>query len=209
MKTWFVRPVLALCLLALLVTVSAAADNKKAPDKKKDTKDPPGTETLMASLRAWFKTHANKDNEMTKLEAAKAFGYSREYDAPPLVTAPGTKPAEKPKDDKPKDDSEKPSTGSSGGTGDGDQGKPALSYKNRPDYLFMMALDKNNDGKVTQDEFDTWAHDYAKKQMEIQEAELKALEAQKKKQANEAKKHQAQARALRNALRGFEHLLHK
>lgn len=175
----FVRGLLGLCLVALFVPLAGAADPPKDAKKKAAANDPPGTETLMAEFRKWFKEHANKDdNTIGKIEAAKAFGYSRPYDAPPLATAPtGSKPAAKPKDD-----AEKPATTSTGGTGDGEQGKaPLSSYKNRPDYLFIVKLDKNNDEKVSQDEFETWAHDYVVAYLKEIEREKKAAEDAKKK----------------------------
>jgi hypothetical protein len=157
---WFVRLILGFGLLALLGTTSDAAD---APKKK--AADPAGTEALMAEFRAWFKEHANKDdNTIGKLEAAKAFGYSRPYDAGPVVTAPGTKPKEE----------ETPASSSDGKTGDNVGKKTDNSaYKNRPDYQFIAKLDKNNDEKVSQDEFEAWAHDYVVKFLKDEEAAAK------------------------------------
>src|SRR5438128_2207099 len=105
------RLVIALAVLGLLIvlgTQAPAADTKAK-------KDPPGTETIMANLRAWFAKHANKDHEIGKLEAAKAFGYSQPYDAGPIFKTPTGKPKEDDKDkDKDKDSSS--GTGSASAT---------------------------------------------------------------------------------------------
>jgi len=117
-------------------------------------KDPPGTETIMANMRAWFAKYCNDKNEIGKVEAAKAFGYSRPYDAGPMFKTPTGKPKDDDKDKEGKD------TSTSGTAAKSD--KPDKStYANRPDFLFIAALDKDGDEKVSKEEFETWAHDYA------------------------------------------------
>ena len=177
----------ALCLSVLLGAIGVAAD--PPANNKKKTADPAGTETYMAEFRAWFKEHANKDdNTIGKIEAAKAFGYSKPYDAQPTVTAPGTKPKEEtPKEEK-KEETETPAISSAGKTGDNvgkSGGKTDLEkkYASRPDYQFIAKLDKNGDEKVSQDEFEAWAHDYIVSALKKIEAEEKAL-AKAKQNAN-------------------------
>jgi hypothetical protein len=155
-------------LLPCLVT-AVSADPKK---------DPPGTSAIMGQLRATFAAwDLNSDGYLDKEELAKAF---RGSDAKPYDY--------KKDDDKSKD-------GDSKGTG-GSTTKP--DYSKYPDYNFLVALDSNNDEKISKDEFESWARDYAvslKQQLDslkrIEEAELKlaALQnaANKKEAAKEIK----------------------
>jgi hypothetical protein len=134
-------------LLGLTGSESGAATPKK---------DPPGTEAILANLRAWFAKYCNDNKEIGKVEAAKAFGYSKPYDAGPILKTPTGKPKDEDKDK----DSTSGSSGTSGTTSKSD--KPDKStYANRPDFLFISALDKDGDEKVSKDEFEAWAHDYA------------------------------------------------
>jgi len=179
-KTWFVRPLVAAGLLILLATVSTAADAKKG-DKKKD-KESPAEAAVMAQLRAWFKSHASKDGVIGKLEAARAYGYTRPFDA-----APG-------KDDK-DDDSE------NSRPAPGDKRPP---FANRPDFQFIDALDKNKDGQISQAEFEVWARDYAERYADYLEAVENAAEAQQKKMQDALKRAQDRIRRFQQSQRGFE-----
>jgi hypothetical protein len=104
-------------------------------EKKKDAKDPPGTEQVMESFRKWFKDHANKDdNTIGRNEASRAFGYSGPIPAGILGK---------------KDD------------GDGKDKKVDKKWKDRKDYQFLNEADKNGDEKVDKEEFESWAHEHA------------------------------------------------
>jgi hypothetical protein len=180
------RPPFALALLAFMVMLAGVADSA-APKK-----DPPGTETIMANLRAWFAKYCNDNKEIGKVEAAKAFGYSRPYDVGPVLKTPTGKPKE---DDKDKDKDSK-DTGTSG-TAPKKSDKPDKStYANRPDFLFIAGLDKDGDEKVSKEEFEAWAHDYAvqlalseqaspnQKQTKAQQAASKNFQQQQKQFGN-------------------------
>ncbi len=130
-------------LIPCLVT-AAPADPKK---------DPPGTSAIMGQLRATFAAwDLDGDGYLDKSELAKAF---RGPDAKPYDYKPekkSDKDADKKDDDKPKD---------------GDTSKGASSsttkpdYTKYPDYNFLVALDSDNDERISKDEFDSWARDYA------------------------------------------------
>jgi hypothetical protein len=167
------RLILLLTAFALMLagTQDFAADTKKK-------KDPPGTETNMATLRAWFVKYCNDNNEIGKVEAAKAFGYSRPYDAGTLFKTPTGKPKTDDKD-------------STSGTAPKSDKPDKSTYANRPDFLFIAALDKDGDEKVSKEEFESWAHDYAVqlalseqagqgKQTKAQQAASKSFQQQQK-----------------------------
>jgi hypothetical protein len=175
-------------LLRLVLFVSAfgllltGTDGSGADTKKK--KDPPGTETNMAVLRAWFAKYCNDNNEIGKVEAAKAFGYSRPYDAGTVLKTPMAKPKT--------DDSS-----SSSGTTAPKPDKPDKStYANRPDFLFIAALDKDGDEKVSKEEFESWAHDYA---VQLALSEQPASK-QTKAQQSSAKNFQQQQKGFGNQI---------
>jgi hypothetical protein len=168
-RSWFV---LTVCLSALFGATASAQNN----NNNNRNVDPPGTQTHMAEFRAWFKTYANKDDNMIgKEEAAKAFGYSRAYDAPPPPPK-GAKPKDK-DEEKPKEEKEVVGSTSTAKTGDkvGPSTSDASKYASRLDYQFIKQLDKDNDEKVSQDEFEAWAHDYIVAQLKLIQAEQKAL----------------------------------
>lgn len=201
--------------LGLLATLSpvTAADNQLVPVPKPAAvpTDPPGTETYLANLRAWFKQHANTDdNTIGKVEAAKIYGYVTTYDHQPLTA----KKDPVKKDDAKKDDS----VGSTAPTnGDNTPSKPI--DKTRSDYQLMTMLDKNNDEKISQDEFETWAHDYARKlaqqaehnnQIKNQQNRLNSANlaaAERKKLEQELKNEEAQLKKLQSSLSPVHHQL--
>jgi HEAT repeat protein/Ca2+-binding EF-hand superfamily protein len=95
-------------------------------------KDHSGTEGLIQSqLRGWFSaTDANKDNFLDKEELAQAL---RGPKAKPYDYSPDDKPAKK--------------------LGPND-------FSKYPDYAFLNRIDRDNDGKISRDEFERWAYDY-------------------------------------------------
>lgn len=201
MKTWLVRPLTIACLMAFLCAFSTAADPKKAPEKK----DPPGVDAITTPMKAWFKKAAGKDGTMDKNDAARAFGFTRTYDAGPEITSPGTKPTTTSKEES--ENTETPSTAKQPTKGGDD--KPDKKYANRPDYMFMFTVDKDKDGKVTEEEFDAWAHDYAVKYLQMVEAEKKAAEAELKKEQAAMRKHQQEAQRLRSGIHNFAGQIHR
>lgn len=168
-------------LLPCLVT-AVSADPKK---------DPPGTSAIMGQLRATFAAwDLDGDGYLDKAELAKAF---RGSDAKPYDYKSESK--DKPKDgDKTDDDKSKDSDASKGTSSS--TTKP--DYTKYPDYNFLVALDSNNDEKISKDEFESWARDYAVslkqqldalKRIETAEQKLAALQnaTNKKEAAKELK----------------------
>jgi hypothetical protein len=166
---WLRRALVAAGLLTLLGLAAPAAD-------KTTPKDPPGTSAIMGQLRATFAAwDLNKDGYLDKEELAKAFRGpdAKPYDYKPAPKADKDKPKadDKPKDadkkdgDKKDDDAPKDS-----GKGTGSTTKP--DYSKYPDYNFLVALDQDGDEKISKDEFESWARDYAvslKQQLDAQQ----------------------------------------
>src|ERR1700691_59507 len=71
MRRLFFSLVLGSCLTFVWADSAAAAD-------------PPGTQQILSNLKQWFTDHSDKDTKtMGKLEAAKAFGFTKPYDYVP------------------------------------------------------------------------------------------------------------------------------
>ena len=154
-------------LVVFLVTLPTLADD---PPKKPD---PPGTGPYMTQLRAWFKAaDLDSDGYLDKAELAKAF---RGADAKPFDFK---KDADKKDDVKEKDssDSKKPD-------------KP--DYSNYPDYQFLKLVDKDLDEKVSKDEFETWAREYAV-ELKKQDDQLKKVLLAEQRLANATSKKEIQ-----------------
>jgi hypothetical protein len=178
-------------LLMLMATSVPAADTKK--------KDPKGTGPIMAQLRATFAAwDLNSDGYLDKEELAKAF---RGSDAKPYdYKSDKAKDGDKKDDEKAKDNASDKGTSSS-------TSKP--DYSKYPDYLFLVQLDKNGDEKISKDEFESWARDYAvqlKKQLDV----LQRIEKAEAKLANsEAKLGAKEKRAVKAELKKDREVLNK
>jgi hypothetical protein len=108
--------------------------------------DPPGTIVILGQLRTWFAAwDANKDGFLTKDELAKAFRgpYAKPFDA--KIKGKADKNAEN------------------------SRSTSRPYYENYPDYQFLVQLDKNGDEKISREEFETWARDYAVYLIHLQE----------------------------------------
>jgi hypothetical protein len=125
-----------------------------APGKPTTRKELTGTAALIQDeLRVLFKTwDLNKDGFLDKEELAKAF---RGPKARPYDYQPGSLGDKKPgKDDKKPGDDPK-------GPAKIETKPPARDYSKYPDFTFLAALDVNGDEKISRDEFEKWAYDYA------------------------------------------------
>jgi Ca2+-binding EF-hand superfamily protein len=153
-----------------------------------NAQDPKGTTQILEQLRSLFKAwDLNKDGYLDKEELAKAF---RGKDAKPYEEKPEDKDAKKP-------------------------AKDNTGLSKYPDYLFLKQADTDGDGKVSQDEFDTWAENYAIQLKQQMDAELRVLQAEARLQQkltaaelkqlqNELKKEQAALKQMQNQARGYE-----
>ena len=192
--TSWLRALAVFGLFALIATAVPAAEPKKEAAEPK--KDPPGTGPIMTQLRAVFTAwDLNSDGCLDKEELAKAF---RGSDAKPYdYKSNKAKDADK-NDDKAKDS---------------ESGKGSLSSTTKPDYskyadyVFLTQLDKDNDEKISKDEFESWARSYAvslKKQLEtlqkIEKTEAKLARAEAKLGAKERRALEADLKTEREAL---------
>ena len=87
---------------------------------------------IQLQLRKWFDSaDANKDEYLDKAELARAI---RGADALPFDVGPADKLSKKP---------------------------GAVDLSKYPDQVFLSRVDRDNDGKISRDEFELWAYDYA------------------------------------------------
>jgi Ca2+-binding EF-hand superfamily protein len=157
-------------LLAVSLTTPASADDlAKKPD-------PAGTGPYMTQLRAWFKAaDLDSDGYLDKAELAKVFRGAKA----------------KPFDFKKDDDKDKNDDAKDKGK-DTSQSKP--DYDDYPDYQFLKLLDTDKDEKVSKDEFETWAREYAVelKQQDDQAKKVLAAEQRLAAATTKAEIHQLQ-----------------
>jgi hypothetical protein len=115
--------------------------------------DVPSSTTIRGQLRLLFKTwDLNDDGYLDREELAKAFRgpKAKPYEPPPRDKSEDNKDPDKDKD---KGEAKAPA-------GKGDKpDKP--DYAKYPDYVFLIEVDENGDGKVSRKEFETWARAYS------------------------------------------------
>jgi Ca2+-binding EF-hand superfamily protein len=178
---------------------------------KTSAADPKGTGPVLKQLHDWFaKWDANNDEFLDKEELAKAFRgpNAKPYDYKKYAKDDADKKKdakvdadkkdvedkkEDAKDDK-KDDAKEDTKPKSK---DASQKEP--DYSKFPDYVFLKLVDKDGDEKISKDEFESWAKDYAKQlvdQANAQKAyQKKLVQAEQRiaKAANAAERKQLQA----------------
>src|SRR5262249_46784364 len=137
----------------------------------------PGTALIMGQLRAVFAAwDLDKDGYLDKEELAKAF---RGPNAKPYDYKAPSKDDDKDKDaDK---DSKK------------DAKKP--DYSAYPDYQFLVQLDVDGDEKISRDEFENWARDYAVQLKKIADTQVLVAQAEAKLLGNLSKQERKQVMA--------------
>jgi hypothetical protein len=170
---------MAACLAAIVSVMPVLADDPPKPD-------PAGTGPYMSQLRAWFKA-ADLDNDgyLDKAELAKVF---RGANAKPFDFKNG--------------DDAKDKDASRGAEETGT--KP--DYSKYPDYIFLTQLDKDKDDKVSKDEFENWARDYAVQLKHLDEQLRKVLAAEQRLARAETKK---EIEALQRELKAEQNALNK
>jgi Ca2+-binding EF-hand superfamily protein len=168
---------LASALAWLLVSTAVVGDDKDDSGGSKKP-DPPGTALIMGQLRAVFAAwDLDKDGYLDKEELAKAF---RGPKAKPFDYKAPTK------DDKDNDaDTDK----------DTSKDKKKPDYSAFPDYQFLVQLDADGDGKISRDEFENWARDYAVQLKKIADTQALIAQAEAKLLGNLSKQERKQVLA--------------
>jgi hypothetical protein len=151
----------AAVLFSVSMADAQAPVNPKQPKVGAPMGDPPATQAILTNLRAWFKKYANENDEWDKECVARAFGYRHAYDWVPETSSASKKTdkdddAKKEEAKKEKDDKEDSMINKPAGP------KLDSRYSKRRDFRFLAALDKDGDEKISREEFEEWALDYAR-----------------------------------------------
>jgi hypothetical protein len=164
--------------------------------------DPPGTAGIMGQYRLWFAAvDANKDGFLDKEELARAFRgpQARPFDYVPPKSEKDKKEEKdkKPDEETPSEKDKKPA-----------EEKPGVKrdYSRFIDYQFLTQLDRDNDERISRQEFDSWARDLAlqlKNQIDTQQRllETQARLSQPKLKPQDRRKFEDQLRREREALK--------
>ena len=174
--TWLPIRILAACLALVAAMATMADDPDPTPPKKssKSPRDPAGTTVYMAQLRLlWDSWDENKDGFVDKEELRHIFRgpSAKPYDA---KTATKTDPAKTdPAKNAEKKDDKKDAKIDDKKDVKKDDKKPVKKpdYAAYPDHAVLIALDQNGDGRISRDEFMSWAREYAV-QLKHQDAAL-------------------------------------
>ena len=173
-----------IAFVAAVVWANPAFGDDKKPD-------PPGTGPYMVQLRAWFKAgDVDNDGYLDKAELAKIF---RGAKAKPYDFKEG--------DEKKQDDAKEKGKDTSQS-----QGGDKADYSKYPDYVFLQQLDTDKDEKISKDEFETWARDYAL-QLKHQDEQIKKVLAAEQRLANASAK--GEIRAIEKELKAERDALNK
>jgi hypothetical protein len=184
--------------------------------------DVPSAAAVKGQLRLLFKTwDLNDDGFLDKAELAKAFRgpKAKPYDATTADKNDDAKDAKDKdaKDAKDKDAKDAPPDKDAKAKGnppakDAKDSKPAKpEFAKYPDYVFLIEVDADGDGRVSRKEFETWARGYSSDVRSHLRAEERLLQAEQKlrsgsgtKSAAELKKEQAEAKKVLEAMKNYE-----
>jgi hypothetical protein len=180
------------CVCLMLVALAAPFSTGQSPDKKPSSSiskkaDPAGTALLMGQLRALFaEWDANQDEYLDKEELARGFrGPDAKPPSPSALKSKSTEPT-------------LPTKGKNAGRESG-------AY---PDHDFLLQVDLNADGKISRDEFISWAREYAVQQKNIAAAEKRVGKAEIKARSRTSARTLAQAELeLRNERQALSKLM--
>ncbi len=148
--------------------------------------DIPSSTTLKGQLRLLFKVwDRNDDGYLDREELARAFRgpKAKPYEPPPRAKT---------------DDKTEPAR-------DADKDRPARpEFLKYPDYVFLIELDANGDGKISRKEFETWARSYAVEVHHRLTEEARLEKSLVGKTEAELRQAQAEARKAEQRLKAFE-----
>ena len=176
------RPLCLLSAAALLLgaaTLATAGPPVAQPQSPAPALEVPGTGPLVKSMIAWFDKHdRNKDGFLDKEELAKAFRGPRAKvfdDSPKLTNTTTTR------------------------TVSATAAKKQPAYLNYADYQFLKQVDTNGDGRVSREEFQPWARNFAGQLK--QSADVQTL--QMMQQYQQAAQYQQQMGAMSQLMASF------